>query len=348
MHRREFFRKATSGSAAILLPSLLPSLILNSLRREKRDRYPTLEYIERTFYSMGTLVSFSVYGESKELAHQAITKAFHSMQYIEEKMSVYKPSSDVSNLNRNAGKEMVSLHHSVIEILKAAKRYHRLTKGAFDITVEPLMKLWGFRSEKLKGDRLPTDREIALMLDAVGMNHLVIDSSSCSAAFTQSNSQLDLGGIAVGYAIDAAVEILRKEGVYSALINHSGDIYALAAPPDSDGWAIAIPHPTNENEIVRSYSVRDMAISTSSNSKQFVECNRMRYGHILHPRLGKPANEMLSATILASRAIDADAFSTGIFTMGIQNAANIITQDQSIRMILVDRGGNCIELGSGL
>ena len=304
--RREFLKRTSQATSGFVVLSAVPSF----LRSGTLTGSPIV--VERAFYTMGTTVSITAYGESRSQINHAITKAFQAIQRCDDLMSVYKPGSDISRLNRSGGRDTVSLDESIIDLLHHAERFHTLSSGIFDVTVEPLMHLWGFRNEKEIPLHAPSDKEIAATLDAVGFENVSFESGN-RVGLLNPGTKVDLGGIAVGYSVDAAVNVLKREGIESAFINHSGDAYALGAPPEDEGWEIGIPDPSSPGTMIAGMKVRDRAVSTSGNYRNSLETGGKRIGHILDPRTGKPAGESASTTVFAHCALEADALSTALF-----------------------------------
>lgn len=289
-------------------------LILNNVPLLSAQTRPAL--VERAFYTMGTIVKISAYGESVRNIHRAITKAQQEFQRLDSAMSVFISDSHVSLINKAAGKNEVPVDQSVIDILRSAKIFCEKTGGAFNICIEPMMRLWGFRNESKTITRLPSDRELYRTVETISINHLVINDGENTAGLSHEGSAIDLGGIAVGYAVDRAAMILKSEGIENFLINHSGDIMATGTPPDQNGWTISIPDPQNPSEIIKSFSIRNQAVSTSGNYESYVAFDDKRFGHILDPQTGYPSDRLLSFTAICSTAMEADAYSTGYFCNG--------------------------------
>lgn len=273
-------------------------------------------FVQRAFYTMGTVVSISAYGPAKKEIHHAIIKAQEEFQRIDSLMSVYRSDSHVSRINQFAGKKEVHVDLSVINVLISAKDFYEKTQGAFNVCVEPMMRLWGFRNDARILSQMPNDREIYRAKEAANIRHLVIDEKKNTAGLLHEDASIDLGGIAVGYSVDRAAAILRAEGIENFLINHSGDIFAAGSPPGQKGWIISIPGPKNPTEMITSFSMKDRAVSTSGNYESFVTYHDRHFGHIMDPRTGHPSDRMLSFTAICPTAIDADAYSTGYFCKG--------------------------------
>lgn len=308
-------------------------LILKDLPSFSEKVNPVL--VRRAFYTMGTIVTIDAYGPSAQEIHRVITKAQAEFQRIDALMSVYKPDSHVSRINRAAGKEAVHVDNSVLEMLRSAKVFYEHTQGAFNVCVEPMMRLWGFRSDEKTLSKMPSDKEIYRAREASLLRHLVINESENTAGLSHESASVDLGGIAVGHSVDRAASILRSEGIVNFLINHSGDIFAAGSPPDQDGWIISIPDPKNPADFIASFSIKDRAISTSGNYESFVTIHDKHFGHIMDTHTGYPSERMLSFTAICPTAIEADAYSTGYFCRGTvptEMAFVAVMSDSKVRM----------------
>ncbi|MFQ5798456.1 MAG: FAD:protein FMN transferase, partial [Bacteroidota bacterium] len=221
--RREFLNQSASLAFGVVLVSPFSPFLLTTSRlcRDRRElaekstlpRTSTL--VQRATFTMGTIVQVSAFGENRAHCNHAIERMFAEFYRIDRLMSVFKADSQISHINRQAGTSGVRVDQRLVEILELANRLSSLTDGAFDVTIEPLMELWGFRSDNPPQTGLrtrPSDREIAETLQAVGHRNVIIDRSSSTVGLAHPRSRMDLGGIAVGYSLDRAAEILRAEG----------------------------------------------------------------------------------------------------------------------------------------
>lgn len=263
---------------------------------------------------MGSLLDIQVFTSDTRHAHQAIQKAFEEFHRLDGLLSVFKPTSLVTQINRGAGKCAVELPDEVLALVQHAMIYEKATDGNFTILVEPLMRLWGFRGHE--SARYPTDRELHLAVEAACPGSLFIEAKNNMVGLLNPHSAIDFGGIAVGYALDRAVAVLRSEGIECGLINHAGDIIAMGAPPDSEGWDVAITDPSNRADAAYQFTLKDAAIATSGNYESYRDVGETRIGHILTPHRGSNPNHYLSLSIITSNAMDADALSTGLFCSG--------------------------------
>lgn len=301
----------------------LPIVFLSPYSAIGSDRKRPLS-VRRTTFAMGTIISIEAFGSDEKQINHAITRCFDSFHQLDDMMSVYNNSSSLSDVNRNAGKNPVNTPKELREVIASAIILSQETGGAFDITLEPLMKLWGFREEGNMLAHIPSDKEIRTALESSGMKNILIDKESIF--LSHPNARIDLGGIAVGYSVDIAARILRSEGIETAFINHSGDVYALGAPPDTDGWQCVIPNPQSPNEFMKEFTLSNAAVSTSARYEKFVTSGGKNYGHILDPKTGKPSEVVMSTTVITNTSIESDTLSTAYYTMmpdeGLASAHN--------------------------
>jgi len=326
--RRVFLGRSARAGAGLVLMSVIPSWALQARRH-------TRAYRERSFFTMGSVATISAYGESAVQIDQAIRKVIEEFSRLDRLLSIYDPRSELSRINAAAGRETVCVHPEVLRLLKQMRQWSADTEGAFDMTVEPLMRLWGFR------DRLrfltPSDTEIRQALVAVGADRVHIDETLETVGLDHPASLLDSGGWGVGYAVDRAVEILRKEGIESAFVNHSGDARTFGIPDDSEGWIAGIPHPDNPTAMMRSFVLKDCAISTSGTYEKFVELGEKQYGHLMDVLKGIPESDVASMTVVAAESLKADVLSTaaacrpGLLSPG---------RWDGIRFLMMKRNGN--------
>ena len=193
----------------------------------------TVRY-EASHESMGTVFTVAVYGRERTFLSEVVEEVFEEVDRLDEQMSNYKPESELSTINRTAASRPVVVEPGLFHLLEISVRRSEETDGAFDITVGPLMKSWGFFRGR---GRLPTRAEIGQVLKRVGYQHLKLDAERRTIRFDEGGVEIDLGGIAKGYAVDRAVEILRSNGITSALVSSGmSSIYALGSPPGAHGW----------------------------------------------------------------------------------------------------------------
>ncbi len=220
-----------------------------------------------------------------------------------------------------------------------ALQYSAESNGAFDITVGPLMKAWGF----FRGEgRFPTSDELARARAATGFHHVVLNRSDRTIRFDRAGVELDLGGIAKGYAVDRAVDILRHDRIDSALVSACGStIYALGQPPGRPHWSVDIEDPLNTQRRALSIPLKNRAVSVSGSSEKFFERNGTRYSHIMDPRTGHPVGGVLSVVVQASTGTASDAIDNVLFVEGSDRGRVFLRgyRDVAATFLLPARGG---------
>ncbi len=298
--------------------------------------------VRRTTFAMGTIISIEAFGTDEKQINHAITRCFDSFHHLDVMMSVYNDSSSLSEVNRNAGKNAVIAPKELREVIGSAQILSRETGGAFDITLEPLMKLWGFREEGNVLAHIPTDKDIRIALESSGMKNILIENESIY--LSHPNSRIDLGGIAVGYSVDKAAQILRSEGIEAAFINHSGDVYALGAPPDTDGWKCVIPNPQHPNEFIKEFTITNSAVSTSARYEKFVTSGGKNYGHILDAKTGRPSEVVMSTTVITNASIESDTLSTAYYTMNAQEGLASAQKRPNTKLITSTLEGDLLKI----
>ncbi len=275
--------------------------------------------LESSADAMGSTYSLVLYGEDRAALEMASEDAFEEVRRLDRLLSNYRPESEWSRVNRYAAERPVKVSAELFELLSACLEYSRQSEGAFDISVGPLMKVWGF----YKGTgHLPQRAEVLKALEKVGYRNILLDASSKTVRFTRQGVELDPGGIGKGYAVDRMVDILRREGIKSALVSASGSsIYALGAPPGDAGWKIRIRDPKDEAKTVTEVTLKNESMSTSGSYEKFFWAEGRIYSHIMDPRTGYPSRGMLSASVITPLTLDSEAWTKPYYINGREWAA---------------------------
>jgi len=271
--------------------------------------------LEKSADAMGSTFSIALYGEDRIKMEAAADAAFDEVRRLDELLSNYKPDSEWSQVNKNAAEKPVRVSPELFRLLSDCWEYSRQSEGAFDITVGPLMKVWGF----YKGSgHLPHKPEVQAALTRVGYRHMHLDPATTTVRFDHAGVEMDPGGIGKGYAVDRMVEVLRKMGVHSALVAGSGSsIYGIGAPPDEPkGWAVKIKDPWDSSKTLAEVRLKDMSMSTSGSYEKFFRAEGRIYAHIMDPRTGYPAQGSVSVSVIAPRTIDSEAWAKPYFVNG--------------------------------
>ena len=282
---------------------------------------------------MGTIITQKVYGENAKKAADEVTA---KMADIEAKMTINAPGGDANKLNEMAGVDKVKLDPETIYVLETAKRFSKLSAGSFDVTVGPLVKAWGIFTDH---PRIPNQEELNNLLKYVDYNGISIDSKEFTAKILRQGQLVDLGGIAKGYAGDAAIDIYKKNNIKSAFVNLGGNVVVLGSKPDGRPWSIGVQNPRAESGIyIGILKVKDKAIVSSGDYERYFEKDGKRYHHILDPKTGYPSNsDLIGTTIVADRSIEADALSTAVFVLGLEKGMELIKNLSGIEAVFITK-----------
>jgi len=285
--------------------------------------------------TMGTYVRVSIVTPDSAANQARAARALAVFTRLDSLMSNWTTTSEVARVNRVAGREATEVHPEVARVIEKALEVHGASAGAFDITVEPLIRLWGFLGGK---PAVPDSAAAAECARHVGARHLTWDAAHRSIRFADASDRIDLGGIAKGYAVDRAAESLVASGVTDALVDLSGNMLALGHPAGAEDWRIGIRDPRDRIPHFARLALAPGGISTSGKYEQFVSAGGRTYGHILDPRTGRPADGAISVTVLAPTAMDADAWSTALFVLGPEEAMRTARERSDLAAILVVPG----------
>ncbi|MCL6591310.1 MAG: FAD:protein FMN transferase [Firmicutes bacterium] len=286
---------------------------------------------EANGFAMGTLISQKIYGIA---SRKAANEAFEKIKYLECLMTINAPGGDINRLNENAGKGYIKLNPETISVLKSALIISRLSGGAFDITVAPVVKEWGIGSVS---PRIPPKKTLIRLGSLIGYKNVYIDEKNQGAALAGAGQMVDLGGIAKGYAADAVIQIYRRNGIRSGLINIGGNVATLGTRPDGTPWRIGIQDPrARHGKILGVVRVSDQAVVTSGDYEKYFMKNGKRYHHIINPRSGRPAESgLISVTIVAASSTEADALATAVFILGSDKGMSLLKRYGRAEAILI-------------
>jgi thiamine biosynthesis lipoprotein len=273
-----------------------------------------VESVEASRPMLGTWVRIVAKHQVPERAGRAIESAYAAIARVDGQMSIHRADSQLARLNQAAGRDTVPVDDALLDVLETACDAARRSRGAFDPTILPLMRLYGFYESGRS--QYPSDREIAATLEAVGWEGITIDRSAGTAGLERSGAAIDLGSIGKGWALDRAVDALRAEGIGSALVDVGGNVYGLGAPEEgAEGWSVASVHPQS-GRVERLFVLRDCAVATSGNYERNRKLGAVSVGHLLDARRGRPAQDLLSVSVQASSGVAADVLSTSAYLLG--------------------------------
>lgn len=281
----------------------------------------------KTVFAMDTVMDLKIYSENEE----ALSIAEEEIRRIDSLFDRGNGESEIYRINTD---KSAFVSEKTAQVLSSARSVSERTQGAFDITIAPVMDLWGFYGGKF---RVPTEGEISSALEGVGYEKIMLNGNSISIPY---NSAIDLGGIGKGYASDRIISLLKENGVSSAIISLGGNVHTLGARPNGSDWAVGIQDPDDPSLILGTLKVHDKAVITSGGYQRYFEENGRFYHHIIDPKTGKSAESGLSSvTIVSDSGTLADALSTALFVMGLDKSIALWSDSRDFDAILVTSGG---------
>jgi len=282
---------------------------------------------------MGTSMQVQAIGGDEAARRAAIDEAFAAMAEVDRLMSNYRSDSELSHVNREASLGPVVVSDPLLRVIEAGQRVSADSKGAFDMTVGPLVKLWGFRD---KTPHIPTSAELAAVHPLVGYRSLIVDAVHHTISFARPGMEIDLGGIAKGFAVEVAANVLRRRGL-TGFIDAGGNQYMLGTPPGKASWTVGIKNPDVADRLVGVIDVKGGSVSTSADYANFLVAAGRTYGHLLDPRTLQPSDASLSATIVSEDGTLADAMSKAAFILGPQQGIALINATPGMAGVIAYR-----------
>lgn len=293
-------------------------------------------------HAMATRFELVLHGEDETTLRAAGEEALREVDRLENQLSLYRPGSEIAQLNARAAREAVQVSPELFALLQQAQRLHGETDGAFDITIGPLVRCWGFMTNE---GRMPAPEAVAEARAKVGMELVQLDSARRTVRFAREGVMLDLGAIGKGYAVERGAELLRDAGVTSALF-HGGTstVCAIGHPPEAEAWTVAIEHPPAtvgnlpfpELPVVR---LRDESLSISAIWGRVFQADGRNFGHVIDPRTGQPVDGAWLSAVVLPAATETDALSTALLTLGATGLARVTGLRQGLRALLVTHSG---------
>ncbi len=282
--------------------------------------------------TMGTWATLSLVTADSAAVADLAYAALRSLHHTDSLMTNWTATSEVARLNRVAGAGPTPVHPQVMQVLATARSVAEASGGAFDVTIEPLVRLWGFIGG---APRVPPAAAIEAARADVGWQLVRLDPATGQVAYARPGVGIDLGGIAKGWGVDQVAALLAAAGTADALIDLSGNMIARGAAPGRQGWLVGIRDPEDRVPYLATVLLRDEAVATSGAYAQFVSEGGRRYGHILDPRTGWPAEGLLSATVVAASGTAADAWATALFVLGPDEARRLAADRDDLAAVLL-------------
>lgn len=281
--------------------------------------------IKRSRILLGTVVEIQIRNENEDKANRAVEEAFNEIKRIDKVFSAYEEEGEIFKIN-NSSDTLFNLSTDLERILKYSDSLWKITGGAFDVSLFELMKVWGFTGEP----SFPGNKKIQAALDNSGWKKVSVDTF----LIKKGNVKFDFGAIAKGYAVDKAVDVLKKNGIKEALVDAGGEIKSTHGD-----WKIGIQDPVNPDNIVMVLKLKGMSVATSGDYEQYFEHKGKRYHHILDPATGYPGNKCKSVTVISKENYWADGLATGIFIMGAAEGISLVEELQNTEAMIIDSSG---------
>jgi thiamine biosynthesis lipoprotein len=299
--------------------------------------------VKRVQMQMGTLVAITAVAGNEAVAQAAATAGFAEIRRLEELLSTWIPTSELSQVNAAAGVKTVHVSTETLTVVQRAVQAAEMTDGGFNIAIGPAVDAWNV----IDGQRIPTESELDALRPLVDLQAVHVDVREQTIILGKAGMRIDVGGIGKGYAADQAVEALRRAGAIAGVVALSGDIKTFGRLPGGKMFPVGIQHPRNEGTVLAWIDLQDEAISTAGDYERFFERDGVRYHHILDPRTLQPARRCQSVTVIAREGVWADGLDTGIFVMGVELGMRLVEALPDVEAIIVDVEGH-VYVSSGL
>jgi len=299
--------------------------------------------VTRAQMQMGTLVKITAVARSESVAQAAATAGFAEIRRLEELLSTWIPTSELSHVNASAGVMPVHVSPETLTVVQRAIQVAEMTDGGFNIAIGPVVDAWNV----IEGSRIPTESELEALRPLVDLMSVHVDVREQTIYLGKAGMRIDVGGIGKGYAADQAVDALRSAGAVAGVVALSGDIKTFGRLPGGKMFPVGIQHPRKDGSVLAWIDLQDEAISTAGDYERFFEREGVRYHHILDPRTLQPARSCQSVTVIAREGVWADGLDTGIFVMGPERGMELVEQLPDVEAIIVDQDGHLL-VSSGL
>ncbi len=299
--------------------------------------------VTRAQMQMGTVVKITAVARSEPIAQAAVTAGFAEIHRLEELLSTWIPTSELSRVNASAGVMPVSVSPETMAVVQGAIQVAEMTDGGFNITIGPVVDAWNV----IENQRIPTEPELKALRPLLDLKAIHADVREQTIFLEKTGMRIDVGGIGKGYAADQAVIAMKKAGALAGVVALSGDIKTFGHLSGGMKGPVGIQHPRKEGEVLVFIDLEDEAISTAGDYERFFERDGVRYHHILDPKTLQPARSCQAVTVIAREGIWADGLDTGIFVMGAELGMHLVEALPDVEAIIVDHEG-MVHVSSGL
>lgn len=298
---------------------------------------------KRAQMHMGTLVTLTVVARDRSVGDRAMREGFAEIKRLEQVLSTWRPDSELSRVNTEAGRRPVEVSQETVELVIRSLDMANLTHGGFNIALGPAVDAWSVTERQ----HIPDDRELQQLKPFVDWTRIQVNRMTQTIFLPFEGMRIDIGGIGKGYAADRAVEEMKRAGAMGGVVALSGDIKTFGVLPEQNGFPVGIRHPRKEGELIAIIELKDEAVSTAGDYERFFEREGVRYHHILAPQTLQPARACQSVTIIAKEGVVADGLDTGVFVLGPVEGMALVESLPDVEAIIIDDDGK-MSVSSGL
>lgn len=289
---------------------------------------------------MGSRFQITLVDKDSISAEQNIDKAVAEITRIENLISEWRPETQISQVNQNAGIKPIKVDREVFDLTKKGLYFSKLTDGAFDISIVAMDKIWKFDDSM---DELPSEQAIKESVRNVGYQNIILDSTNSTIFLRNPGMKIGFGSIGKGYAADKTRDLMKSMGVKAGIIDASGDISTWGTQPDGKLWAIGINNPFNDHKMAAILYFKENSVTTSGSYEKYAEIHGKRYSHIMNPKTGYPSTGITSVTITGPNATMANGFSTSVMVLGEKEGLKLLKQFPEYHYLLITDKGKIVK-----
>ena len=288
---------------------------------------------------MGSKFKITLVDNDSISVEKNINKAIDEMIRIENLISDWKPTSQVSLVNQNAGIKPIKVDREVFDLTKRAIYFSEITDGAFDISFAAMDKIWKFDGSM---EKIPTQEEITKAIEKIGYQNIILEEENSTVFLKKVGMKIGFGSIGKGYAAQKARTFMQGLGINAGIIDASGDMTTWGNQPNGESWKIGITNPFNRHKMLDILSMKNAAVTTSGDYEKFILIDGIRYSHIINPKTGIPATGLTGVTVIGPNAETCNGFSTSIMVLGKENGLKLINQQKDYAALLITDKGKII------
>lgn len=289
---------------------------------------------------MGSRFQITLVDKDSISAERNIDKAVAEITRIENLISEWRPETQISQVNQNAGIKPIKVDREVFDLTKKGLYFSKLTDGAFDISIVVMDKIWKFDDSM---DELPSEQAIKESVRNVGYRNIILDSTNSTIFLRNPGMKIGFGSIGKGYAADKTRDLMKSMGVKAGIIDASGDISTWGTQPDGKPWAIGINNPFNDHKMAAILYFKENSVTTSGSYEKYAEIHGKRYSHIMNPKTGYPSTGLTSVTITGPNATMANGFSTSVMVLGEKEGLKLLKQFPEYHYLLITDKGKIVK-----